>query len=121
MQDYWAALTQEDEETLKAKGKPMTPTQIRGYETMLAFAAEVRRSFDRQVAAKTEQLNDLLTKLNATPEQEGKIKALTSDYFQKTLGKPTMQQKRELFQAILKELNDDQRMILLKELYSTKK
>jgi hypothetical protein len=121
LQDYWAALTQEDEVTLKAKGQPMTPSQIRGYETMLAFASEVKRSYDRQIAAKTDQLNDLLAKLGTTPKQDAKIRALTGDYFLKSPGKPTMQQKRELIQAILKELNDDQRMTLLKELYSAKK
>ncbi len=121
LQDYWAAVTQEDEETLKSKGKPMTASQIRGYETMLAFGAEVRRSYNRQIAAKIEQLNELLAKLNATPEQDAKIRTLTSDYFQKTAGKPTTQQRGDLFQAILKELNDDQRMTLLKELYSAKK
>ncbi len=101
----------------------MTPSQIRGYETMFGLReSEVKRlRYDRQIAEKTDQLNDLLAKLSTTPEQDAKIRALTGDYFLKTPGKATMQQKRELFQAILKELNDDQRMVLLKELYATKK
>jgi hypothetical protein len=63
----------------------------------------------------------MLAKLNTTPEQDAKIRALTGDYFLKTPGKATMQQKRDLFQAILKELKDDQQMTLLKELYEAKK
>jgi hypothetical protein len=118
LNEYWQSIMQEAIETEKIRGKTPTESEVKGKWTLLVAGQEIHRSYDRQIAAKSEQLNDLLAKLNATPEQDAKIRALTSDYFQKTLGKPTAAQRRELFRGILKELNEDQRMVLLQELYA---
>jgi hypothetical protein len=118
LNEYWQALFQQATEMEKIRGKTPTESEIKGRETLLVAGQEIRRSYDRQIAAKTEHLNELLAKVSATPEQEAKIKNITSDYFQKTLGKPTSAQRWELMRSILKELNEDQQMILLKELYA---
>jgi hypothetical protein len=116
--DYRQAVLLEAEQTLKLRGEAPKPEAIRGREMLLAVGQELRRSYDRQIAAKTDQLNDMLKAVNATPEQEGKITNLATDFFQKTLGKPTPEQRHELFANVMKELDDDQKLLLLKEFYA---
>jgi hypothetical protein len=89
-------------------------------ERLLAFGQEVRRSYDRQVQAKTAQLDDLLASIQATPEQEEKIRKITSDAFQASAGKPTLQQRREAFLKVFRVLNTDQRRTVLEQLYGTR-
>jgi hypothetical protein len=120
LNNYWAAVSQEDEQTLKAKGQPMTPSQVRGYETMLAYGGEIRRSYERLVEAKADKLGEMLVGIKTTPDQDTKIKAAISDYTAKSQGKPTASQKREVFRNVLKELTYDQRLALLAALYGEK-
>jgi hypothetical protein len=113
---YWAAITQEDQ-SKTARGKPMTPEQIRGMETMLAYGGEITRSYERLVEAKADQLGAMVSHAKPTPEQDAKIKALISAYTEKAQGKPTASQKRDVFRSVLKELDFDQRQAMLAELY----
>src|SRR5205814_3049126 len=65
LSNYWSALSQEDS-YLTARGKPMTPGQIRGRETMLAYGGEIRRSYERLVEAKADKLPELLASAKPT-------------------------------------------------------
>jgi hypothetical protein len=118
--DYWAAVSQEDS-TKKARGQPMTPEQIRGMETMLSYGQEIRRSYDRKVEAQIDRLPAMVAAAKPTAEQQEKIKAATDAYVTKGAGKPTASNKRELFTNVLKDLNYDQRIAVLGQLYGETK
>jgi hypothetical protein len=117
LSDYFSALSQQSKETQTFKGKAATPEQSRGFETLLAIGVEMRRSYDRQITAKGDKLGEMASKASLTPEQDAKIKAVIAEFQQKSAGKPTLEQQREAFTKVLKELNEGQRMTLLKELY----
>ncbi len=73
------------------------------------FAAEVRASFDRVINGGGKEFDQLLAKLQLTPEQEGRIRQKAGDLFQKTYGKPTKAQQLGLFMDIYAELDVEQR------------
>jgi hypothetical protein len=120
LRDYWEAVSQEDS-MMTARGKPMTPEQIRGYETMLGYGQEIRRSYERQVEAKIDKLPAMVAAAKPTPDQDSKIKGLMNDYEKAAAGKPTASQKRALFRDVLKGLTYDQRIAVLGELYGDAK
>jgi len=115
--EYWKTLINESTQAARAAGDDNKPAATVAREVLKAIGQEVKRSYDRQIAAKTGELDSMLAKVGATPEQDLKIRNLSTDYFQQTLGKPTLEQRREFFRSIMKELTPDQRKALLEELY----
>jgi hypothetical protein len=112
--EYWMHVI--DEEHAKApKGTRRGEIQTR--EVLAAVGMEVRRAYETRISGKQEELEQLITALELTPEQEGKVRAIALDFAQKTLAKPTGAQKRELFMRLNKELTPAQRLTLLKHVY----
>jgi hypothetical protein len=103
--------------TSSEKDETKRQSQIRGMETMMAFGFEVNRSYERQIAAKEGQLDAMLAKVGANPEQLQKVQALTAAYQQATQGSPTGVQRRDFFKTVFLELDDRQKLMLLSELY----
>ncbi len=120
--EYNSALANEAEATVKTKeNQPdKRPAALRGRETLLHVGNEVKRSYERQIAAKEAALNDLVTRVNASPAQEERLRKLAAAYAKQTAGKPTAAQRRELFERIMKELDDEQKLLLLRELFGDK-
>lgn len=115
--DYWKAVVRDE---LKGRAGEMEGEKGRAIvvrEALMAFGTEIRRSYERQVAQKTAQLEELISKVEATPEQGEKIRQITSAAFQASAGKPTLQQKRETFAKVMKVLTREQQRIVLAELY----
>jgi hypothetical protein len=124
---YWDTIVADaQQEGRNGEGKPdaktpsKTPgrTEILTREKLQAFGAEVKRSYERQIAAKTKELEAFLGKLGLSPEKETTIRNVFTDSFQKTGGKPTPQQRRELGMKVFRELDREQQRLLLKELFS---
>lgn len=112
--EYWMHVI--DEEHAKApKGTRRAEIQTR--ELLTAVGMEVKRAYETRISGKQEELEQLITELELTPEQEGKVRAIALDFAQKSLLKPTGAQKRELFLRLNKELTPAQRMKLLKHVY----
>ncbi|HYE60789.1 MAG TPA: hypothetical protein VD997_02235 [Phycisphaerales bacterium] len=121
--DYRTAIQLQNEATFrtsKEKDEQKRMSQIRGMEAMLAFGVEVRRSYDRHIAAKEGQLSAMLTKAGVTPEQEATVQGLTAEYQMTTEGRPTVTQRREFFQKVFGALDDRQKLLLLSEIYGVK-
>ncbi len=120
--DYRRAIMAEADATYPQDPKHDTPEKrqsaLRGREMLLSVGADLRRSYDRQIAAKTAALNDLIAKLNLTPQQEGQVRTYASDFAQlAAAGKPTPEQRREFFQKVFTVLDDNQKLAMLSELY----
>lgn len=83
-------------------------------ESLAIMGHQLKASFDRRVSSSNANLEDLLQNIDATPEQREKLKAISLEYAQKTLNKPTDTQRIELFEAISRELTPKQRRELIK-------
>lgn len=115
--DYWKAVVRDE---LKGRTSEMEGEKGRAIvvrEALLAFGTEIRRSYERQVAQKTAQLEELIGRVEATPEQAEKIRQITGAAFEATAGKPTLQQRRETFARLMKVLSREQQGRVLAELY----
>lgn len=88
-------------------------------ESLAIMGHQLKASFDRRVSSSNANLEDLFKTIDATPAQRDKIQALSLEYAQKTLNKPTDSQRLELFEAISRELTPKQRRELIK-LYTQK-
>jgi len=104
-------------EAARKAGGPKTRGQIGAKLTLDALGSEIRRSYDRRAAQGGDQLDAAIAAVEATPEQEGRLRAIALASFEKSLGKPTPAQRREVFTKLMKELDARQKMLLLKHLY----
>lgn len=115
--EYWRSVIEEAVADAKKEDPDVRPGAVVAKERLKAIGAEIKRSYDHQIAARQGELDALIKSLGLTGEQEGKIRNMTTDYFQKTAGKPTPDQRREFFRALMKELAPSQREELLRQLY----
>ena len=79
---------------------------------MRVVGAELRRSYDRVVGSQVRELEEFLRAVNATPEQEGKIRQITGDLFQQSYGQATPAQRAEMFMKVYAVLTPEQREIV---------
>jgi hypothetical protein len=112
--EYRKALREEISADARAKGERLGPRQAaaRAYQSLLGD--EIRRSYDRQIACGTAMLERAIGRLNLTPEQDTTIRNMVLDFVQKTMGKATESQKRDLFLGILVHLDARQRRELIR-------
>lgn len=108
-QDYWRAAIDESAQEPGPNGRPRGRMGALTHERLVALGNEVRLSFERTVAARGRELEDLLKTLNVTPEQESKIRGVIEETYVATFGKPTKAQQALGFVKIYAVLNDEQR------------
>ncbi len=119
VEEYWKAVADEAVAEAKKEDPNAAPARVVARVRLQAVGQEIRRSYDRKIASGKNQLDQAVAKLGLTPEQEDKVRNMATDYFQKTLGKATPQQRREFFQKLMRELTPAQRQALLSELYGS--
>jgi len=73
------------------------------------FAQEVRRSYERISAEGHQRLEELIKRLELSPEQEAKVRDMATEFGQKTKLNPTPAQRAELFGKVLGLLTPEQR------------
>lgn len=113
--EYNKALYDQSAAEARARGEAVRPARIRLRESLLATGQEVKRSYDRQVAAGLGEIDRLVAILALRPEQESKVRNLVAEFGQMTRLNPTPEQRRDLFQRIMAELDPEQRRMLLRE------
>ena len=113
---YWDTVVADAQQEATKNKEKTGRAEILAREGLLAFGGEIRRSYERQIASKTKELEEFLGKLGLTPEKEEKLRTMFADSFIATKGKATAQQRRDLMQRVLRELNAEQRKIVIKEL-----
>lgn len=112
---YWETLLADAEQEAGAGKEKPAKSEIATREVLLAFGAEIRRSYERQIASKTKELEEFLGKLGLSAEKEAKIRNFFVEYAERTKGRASEQQRRDLFQKVLRELDRDQQKIVLDE------
>lgn len=90
--------------------------EVLAREVLAALGSEIRRSFERQIGQRARELEELLGKLGLSEEKDAKIRGILAEYAERTGGKPTPQQKRDLVLRIYRELDRDQQRIAAREL-----
>jgi hypothetical protein len=82
-------------------------------EALAAVGREIRRSYDRVVTSAVKDFEELIKRLELSPEQEAEVRRLAQDSFQQTAGKATPAQRGELFVKIYGVLEPGQRAKLV--------
>jgi hypothetical protein len=112
---YWDTLLADaEQEAAGAKDRP-GKVEILAREVLLAFGAEVKRSYERQLGSKVKDLEELLGKLGLSAEKEAKVRTYFVQYAEQTKGRPTENQRRDLFFKVMRELDRDQQKALLEQ------
>lgn len=89
----------------KAEPSAMSIRRVQGQ----LFVREMARSFGSFVEDRREHADAMLKAVEATPEQENKIRGMLREFGVETAFKPTPQQRAELWGRILRELTPEQR------------
>lgn len=105
-----------------ARARADDPRKIRRFtvlaeETRRQIGQEVARSVERQFDDGDRRLEDALAAVEATPEQEARIRALVDDYVGRTIlrgERPTKAQETAMGLGILNVLNPEQRLLFLR-------
>lgn len=111
---YRQALLKQAVRESKAEGKEIKPQILADREMRRAMAREIQRSYDRTIVDTPVNYDPLLTGLGLKPEQESKVRNLAAEFGQKHKDQATPAERRDLLMQILKELELDQRMALIK-------
>ena len=84
--------------------------QVFARESLLALGQEITRSYERQVASRQAELQEVVDRLSLSPEQDGKVRNIFIDHFQKY---PTDAERRrhgaEVVRRVSAELSPEQR------------
>lgn len=89
--EYWRAIVDE-RMTLGNPRKPdkkLSRFEAGAFETVAQLGQELRRSYERTVGLQARDFEALIAKLNLTPEQESKVRAITSEIVQRRLNEPS--------------------------------
>ncbi|MEM7623848.1 MAG: hypothetical protein AAF235_11680, partial [Planctomycetota bacterium] len=70
---------------------------------------ELKASYERGAADRTERFDGFIAKLGLRPEQEGEVRRMVTDLVQQNGGEPTRAQRAELFRTVLEMLDPEQR------------
>lgn len=78
------------------------------------FGREVKRSYDRIAAEGQRRLEESIAALGLSPEQEGRVRRLVTEFAQESKLNPTAAQRTAFFARVLKELTPEQRKKLVR-------
>lgn len=125
MREYWRAVYDDaaKEESSKSAAEDATHSERGGgaatrmrrvviEEATRLFGQEVKASYDRIAAEGERRLQEVIDKLELTPEQEGEVRKLVSEFGEKTKRNPTARDKADLFRKVMAELSADQKQKL---------
>jgi hypothetical protein len=111
--DYRRAAADDDVAEARTRGEQLSRLQANLRENLASLGSDVKRSYERTVAAKAADFEQVLAQLSLRPEQESKIRGMVRDFVQETKGKPTPEQRRGLFMRIMALLDPDQQQTLV--------
>jgi hypothetical protein len=111
--EYRRAAVDADMAEAQARGERLTRLQANLRENLASLGLQIKRSYERTIAAKAADFEQLIGQLNLTPEQDSKIRGFVTQFVQDTKGRPTQEQRRSLFFRIMGELDRDQQKKLM--------
>lgn len=113
LSEYRRAATDADVAEAQARGEKLSRLQANLRENLASLGLQIKRSYERTIAAKAADFEQLIGQLNLRPEQDTKIRNLVTNYVQDTKGRATAEQRRTLFLRIMGELDPDQQKTLM--------
>ena len=115
LRDYYAAVVADAtaHPAESARGPGSTPAEIlRNYKIELLMQ-EVGRSFARIIDQKTQQLEEVLSALQLTPEREAEVRAMVQAFGEEVGLNPTPAEQREFFVRLMGALSPEERQRLM--------
>lgn len=116
VREYWQAVLAEEGEGGDGTGERRRPREAMAREATAAIGREIRRSYERQFTARRERFDKVLAAAELPPEKETMVRNMVQDNFQKTQGKATPEQNRELVLSIAAKLDPAERRRFLRAL-----
>lgn len=116
--EYSRAVVEDGASKVGQPGEAKSRGEVAVREQLAALGLEIKRSYDRRVSDGLARLDDALRLVEATPEQEARIRNLTTDFFQQVAGKPSQSQRMGYLRKVMAELEPAQRTTLLKDWYA---
>ena len=119
--DYRAALAEDRARNADTDNPDLARLPEARRELVADFGRQIRESYERVFGQRRERFQALLKELNLSPEQEAKVQQIATDAFQKNLGKETHALRASIFFEIYKELDSEQRAILVEKVWAERK
>ncbi|MEO1007619.1 MAG: hypothetical protein AAFX79_03575 [Planctomycetota bacterium] len=93
--------------------------RARAIERLVGLGAEVRSAYERTLLQRAQELDELIAKLDLTPDQESNVRRIIQRYGEKTLLNPDKRSQTErdrlgVFLEVAKELTPEQRRTLIR-------
>lgn len=114
VREYNQAAAAETQAEARAAGERLTVRQVAAREALIVLGTDIKRSYQRQIASKTAEFEQMLVQLDLTPEQESKVRRMVLDYAAAAKGKPSQDQRRALFYRIMEVLDAEQQRTLVR-------
>ena len=111
--EFRKAAADEANKDARARGERLTARQIETRENLQSLGLEIKRSYERQITARATEFDAIIAQLGLEPEQETNVRNLVSEFGQRTRGKATPEEKRDLFFRIMARLNPEQQKRLV--------
>jgi Spy/CpxP family protein refolding chaperone len=131
VRDYWMAVFEDARAAAQraqasemggsaAGGDRASSREMMRRELLASLGAEIRRSYQRRIASRQGELDDLLSRLDLDDATEGEVRRLFADFAQQTLGNPTAAQRAQLANDLFRMLTPEQRRQVLEEVYGVR-
>lgn len=115
VKEYHRAVYDELAQEAKSRGERWRPREIIARQVAQAVGAEVKRSYERQIGSRTQEFEQVLARLDLSPEQEAEIRRMVNQWAQEVKLNPTPTQRREIVEKVLSKLTPTQRRAALRE------
>jgi hypothetical protein len=117
--EYSRAAIADASATAKAEGRKGNPFAMSVGESLRNVGVEIQQSYDRVIADGTRRLDRAMEIIQPTPEQEGKLRNLATEFGQKTLANPTPIQRAQFVREFMKLLTHEQRQRVATEFFAS--
>ena len=107
--EYNQAIVAEARELAKERGERFIQFKFVQVERLKVLGQEIRRSYDRQIGSRTEDLERLLAAIALTHEREAEVRRIVTDFAQRTLLNPDEKDRAGLFIKIASMLSSEER------------
>jgi hypothetical protein len=115
VQEYWNALIQEADEAAKTRGEKSGAAKVAGAEALRLLGQDIKASYERVIGQQVKDFDALIKTLGLSGEQESRVRKIVDDAFAKAKGNTAKMSKSDVFWKVWKELNAEQRSVLVEQ------
>jgi hypothetical protein len=115
--EYMRAGVADATKTARAEGRKGNPFLMSVGESLRVVGVELQQSFDRIVEDGQRRVDDVITIVQPTAEQESRLREIFRAFGEQSQQKPTPAQRAQLYRDLTATLSVEQREKLWRELY----